>query len=164
MRLSRTYQQLLLFVLIVAVDQATKFWIEAQSPFFHRTVIPGFFDLVKAHNFGVAFSIFAGWSDTRRQQLLLGATLGIALVVLIWWLRERRTPGLTSWLLVLILAGAAGNILDRSRLGYVVDFIDWHVSIGGATYHWPAFNIADTCISVGIVLLIFQNFLASRRR
>ncbi len=156
--LNRTWQQLALFALLLAADQLSKWWIEQQHPFFHYTVIPGFFDIVKAHNFGVAFSMFADWNSTWRTNMLLGVTIGIGIAVSLWWWRERSRPGPESWLLILILAGATGNIWDRMQLGYVVDFIDWYVRVGGSEYHWPAFNIADSCIFVSVVLLVFFSF------
>jgi len=159
--LNRTWQQLILFGLLLTADQLSKWWIEQQMPFFHYTVIPGFFDIVKAHNFGVAFSIFADWDSAWRTNTLLGVTIGIAMVVVLWWWRERNQSGVESWLLILILTGAIGNIWDRMQLGYVVDFIDWYVRIGGTEYHWPAFNIADACISVSVVLLVILSFRKS---
>ena len=155
---NRTWQQLALFVLLLFADQLSKWWIEGQMPFFHMTVIPGFFEIVKAHNFGVAFSMFADWNSNLRTNTLLGVTIGIALVVSLWWWRERNKRGLEPWLLILILTGAVGNIWDRMQLGYVVDFIDWYVRINGTEYHWPAFNIADACISVSVVLLLILSF------
>jgi len=155
---SRTWQQLALFTVLLTLDQLSKWWIEQQMPFFQQTVIPGCFDLVKAHNYGVAFSMFADWSNQWRTTLLLGMTIGIAGAVLLWWWQERHRAGITSWLLVLILTGAVGNIWDRMQFGYVVDFIDWYVRINGTSYHWPAFNIADACISVSVVLLLIQSF------
>jgi len=155
---NRTHKQIILFSFLVGLDQLTKGWIEQQAPFFHMTVIDGFFNIVKAHNFGVAFSLFSDWAPRWRTTLLLGITIGIAAAVSLWWWRERRNPGLLSWLLILILAGATGNIWDRVQLGYVVDFIDWHIVIDGHDYHWPAFNIADACISVSVVLLLITSF------
>ena len=158
---NRTLAQIAVFALLLTADQLSKWWIEQQMPFFHITVIDGYFDLVKAHNFGVAFSMFADWGNRWRTGMLLGLTAGIAAVVSIWWWRERRQPGGVSWLLTLILTGAVGNIWDRVQLGYVVDFIDWHIVIGGKDYHWPAFNIADSCISVAVVLLLLTSFKKS---
>ncbi|MDX8402710.1 MAG: signal peptidase II [Mariprofundaceae bacterium] len=158
--MSRTRAQILLFALLLAADQLTKWWIE-QPGFRPFTVFDGWFDIVRAHNTGVAFSMFADLPAEWRQGLLLGITGGIALAMLLWWWRERRRAGLTSWLLTLILAGAAGNMLDRARLGYVVDFIDWHVRIQGREWHWPAFNLADSCITLAVVLLLWESF---RRR
>jgi len=151
---NRTWMQLALFTLLLTADQLSKWWIEQQLPFFHQTVIPGCFDLVRAHNYGVAFSLFADWSNQWRTTLLLGVTIGIAGAVSLWWWQERKRSGITSWLLILILTGAAGNIWDRIQFGYVVDFVDWYMTWNGATYHWPAFNIADACISVSVVLLL----------
>jgi len=156
--MNRTHAQIALFTLLLTADQLSKAWIEQQAPFFHQTVIAGCFDLVRAHNFGVAFSLFADWSSQWRTALLLGVTIGIAFAVSLWWWQERHRPGMTSWLLTLILTGAAGNIWDRIQLGYVVDFVDWYVTWNGTAYHWPAFNIADTCISVSVVLLLLSSF------
>ncbi len=153
----RTRLQIALFALLLAADQLTKWWIQ-QPDFRPFTVVGGFFDIVRAYNTGVAFSMFADLPDEWRTGLLLGVTGGISLAMLLWWWRERRLSGPTSWLLTLILAGAAGNLLDRARLGYVVDFIDWHLRIGGVDYHWPAFNIADACISIGVAILLVTGF------
>ena len=154
--MSRTARQLLLFASLVGLDQLSKWWIE--RPDFHPfVVIAGFFNVIRAHNTGVAFSMFANLAYPWRTWLLLGITIGIACGVFLWWLKERHAAGLTSWLLVLILAGAAGNIWDRLHQGYVVDFIQWYVTIDGKAYTWPAFNIADSCITVGVVALLLAN-------
>lgn len=155
----RIKQQLSVFLLLLAADQWSKWWIEEQLPFFHTVVIDGFFNLVKAHNFGVAFSMFADWDHQWRTNMLIALTVGIAIGVAVWWWKEQgRSGGGDSWLLMLVLVGAVGNITDRMTYGYVVDFIDWYVVISGQAYHWPAFNIADICISVSIVLLIWKSF------
>ena len=155
--MTRTHKQILLFALLVAADQISKWWI--QQPGFHPfVVIDGYFNIVRAYNTGVAFSMFAELDDAWRVYLLLGMTMGIAAAVTVWWWQERKRAGITSWLLVLILAGAVGNIWDRAQLGYVVDFIDWYVRINGAEYHWPAFNVADSCITVSVVILLMTSF------
>jgi len=109
----RAQFQLVLLLLLVVADQLSKLWIEQQPLYFHMTVIEHWFNLVKAHNFGVAFSMFADWDHAWRTRLLLGVTIGIALAVALWWWRERDKAGLDTWLLIMILAGAAGNIWDR---------------------------------------------------
>ncbi len=158
--MNRSQKQIALFIFLVAADQLSKAWI--QQPDFHAfTVIDGFFNMIRAYNPGVAFSMFADLPDSVRLWLLLGVTIGIAIAVLFWWWQERLVAGITSWLLVLILAGAAGNIWDRIQLGYVVDFIDWYVRIGNTEYHWPAFNVADACISIAVVLLLITSFKKS---
>jgi len=154
----RTKQQIGAFVLLVAADQLSKWWIEQQLPFFQMVVLDGFFNLVKAHNFGVAFSMFADWSNEWRTTLLLVVTMGIAIAVSAWWWKETKKVQGDSWFLMLILVGAVGNIWDRLTLGYVVDFIDWYVVWDDQAYHWPAFNIADACISIAVVLLLLRSF------
>jgi len=156
--LKRVKLQMLVFVLLLAADQLSKWWIEQQYPFFQLVVIDGFFNVVKAHNFGVAFSMFADWGHAWRTNLLLGLTCTIAVVVSVWWSKEVRKDRGESWLLMLVLVGAAGNIWDRFTLGYVVDFIDWYVVYNGEALHWPAFNIADSCIFVAVVLLLIRSF------
>jgi len=155
--MKRTRNQILLFTLLVAADQITKWWIQLPDfkPF---VVIDGYFNIIRAYNPGVAFSMFSDLPDAVRIWLLLGVTIGIAVAVVFWWWQERRRAGITSWLLTLILAGAVGNIWDRMQLGYVVDFVDWYVRSGGNEYHWPAFNVADACIFISVVLLLVTSF------
>jgi len=151
---TRTYQQLLCLMGLLLLDQWSKHWIEQQLPFFHMVLLDGYVDLVKAHNFGVAFSMFADWNHAWRTNLLLLVTGVIAGAVAIWWWKERNKAGMETWLFMLILAGALGNIWDRLTLGYVVDFIDVYVTWQGVEYHWPAFNVADSCISIAVVALL----------
>ncbi len=155
--------QLALLVAMVALDQATKWWIEQQEATLHLVVIPGCFNVIKAHNNGVAFSMLADLPRAWGAMLILGITIGIALAVTLWWWRSRHQRGSEGWWLVLVLAGAIGNIWDRAQLGYVVDFIQWYVVIDGHSYVWPAFNIADSCISVAVVGLIVTSFRPASR-
>ena len=150
--------QIIAFILLLAADQLSKWWIEQQYPFFHMSVIDGFFNLVRAHNYGVAFSMFADWDHAWRTNGLLVVTAMIAVAVAVWWWKEQAKKSFDSWLLMLILVGAAGNIYDRLTLGYVVDFVDWYIVWDGQAYHWPAFNVADACISVAVVLLLIRSF------
>ena len=158
--MTRSQKQVGLFSLLVFADQLSKWWIQ-KADFHAFSVIDGFFNVIRAYNPGVAFSMFADLPDSVRVWLLLGMTIGIAIAVLFWWWQERLRAGITSWLLVLILAGAVGNIWDRMQLGYVVDFIDWYVRIDGVQYHWPAFSVADACISIAVVVLLFTSFKKS---
>jgi len=155
---ARIYLQITLLAVLLLLDQWSKHWIEQQLPFFHTVLLDGYVDLVKAHNFGVAFSMFADWNHAWRTKLLLLVTGAIAGVVAFLWWKGRYKAGLENWLFVLILAGAMGNIWDRLSLGYVVDFIDVYVSWQGMEYHWPAFNVADSCISVAVVALLLSSF------
>jgi signal peptidase II len=121
-----------------------------------RPVIDGFFNLVYVQNTGAAFGIGANSGSSIIPMLLnVGAiTIFIAVAVLAF-----RSPTRDLRLQVglhLILGGAIGNLADRLRLGYVIDFLDFFVTVGGKAHHWPAFNVADSAICVGIGLLVLD--------
>jgi signal peptidase II len=134
--------------LVLAADQLSKAWVLASVPLHDSlTVIPGFFDLTFTHNTGVAFGMFQG--EGRMVALLVVAlALGVLLYTrgLDWSAREPNLVGGA------IVGGALGNLLDRARLGYVVDFLDFHLGM----YHWYIFNIADSCICVSVVWLVLR--------
>ena len=135
----------------LALDQLTKAWVESPA-FAPRELVPGWLGLVRAHNTGVAFSLLAG---APGWALALVASAIAALLLRAW----RRTGDIVEqWAIAAILAGAAGNLLDRLRLGYVVDFIDAH----WGAHHWPAFNLADAAITLGAAALVVQGLLRRR--
>jgi len=152
----RYLPHLALFVLILIADLVSKHWVESPG-FATMVLIPDWLGFVRAHNSGVAFSLFAELPESWRVLFLIGMTLAIAAFVGWWWWQERNTPGLTHWLLTMILAGAAGNLWDRIQLGYVVDFISVRLHFGDFIYDYPVFNIADCFISVPVVLLLLLN-------
>jgi len=135
----------LLALLVWAADQASK-WVVAHA--LHvgevRSLIPGFFNLTHVTNRGAAFGLFANVSSPLGTILLvLFSTLALAVIgVLLWRNPADRLSGVS---LALLFGGALGNLLDRVRVGRVVDFLDFH--LGG--YHWPAFNLADSAIVLG---------------
>jgi signal peptidase II len=144
------------FVLIVAgiilIDQVTKALI-TQRFLLHENleIIPGFFDLTYIRNTGGAFGLLAGEPSWSRTGLFLVVAC-IALAIILY-LYKRIPPG-KPWLeagLAMTFGGAVGNIIDRVRCGDVVDFLDFHIG----TLHWPAFNVADSCISVGVGIFCF---------
>ncbi len=155
--MKRDLGQASLFTLLLWLDQYSKAWVESAA-FQPMVVFEGWFNLVRAHNPGVAFSLFENLPDAWRVLFLLTMTISIAAVVVIWWWRTRTQKNLVSWLLVLVLVGAVGNIWDRLQYGYVVDFIQWYVLIDTQAYVWPAFNVADSCISVALVGLLLHEF------
>lgn len=146
-----------MFALLVLLDQWSKNWVES-SAFQPFVIIDNWLNIVRAHNDGVAFSMFADLPDSYRVMFLIGMTLIIAGFVSYWWWKDRNEPGLTTWLLTAVLAGAVGNIWDRIQYGYVVDFIDVDIHIGSFFYDYPVFNVADICISVSVVLLLLLSF------
>ena len=145
--------------LVFALDQWTKF-VALSTLELHRPVpfIEGFWNWMLARNYGVAFSLFDNQAGWQRYGLSAFALL-VALVFVVWLTRVPARDRVTSGALALIVGGAIGNVVDRLRLGYVVDFVDWYVG----SYHWPAFNIADSAIVCGAVLLVLTGLLESRR-
>lgn len=142
----------LLIVILFAADQVTKALI-ARYIFLNtsKEVIPGFFQLVHIHNKGAIFGFFSH-SGSRILYIFLTLASLVALILVVYYF-FKVSPGerLLKVSLSLIIAGALGNFADRIFRGYVIDFLD--VSVRG--WHWPSFNVADSCISTGAVLLIF---------
>lgn len=146
-----------LALLVLLADQFTKVLIVGYYHLGDSTFVTGFFNVVRAHNTGAAFSFLdkaGGWQRWFFTALGLGAALFI-----VWLLRSHAGQRLFSLALALILGGAVGNVVDRVLYGYVVDFLDFH----WAGWHFPAFNIADAAISVGAALLILDELLRVRR-
>lgn len=139
---------------VFAVDFATKRWVEAVLAPGDVVPVTGFFNLVLTFNSGAAFSFLAGASGWQRELFIGIAAAASALIV--WLLHRHRAEGLFCVGLGLILGGALGNLWDRVTLGHVVDFLDFHA--GG--WHWPAFNAADSAITCGAALLIWDAFRA----
>lgn len=140
---------ILTMVSVAALDQLTKYVIMAAlHPHQAIEVLP-FFNIVYYRNPGAAFGIFNDGGALRT--LFLIGTSTVALIVIAVLLRQSKDPVL-SFALSLIAGGAAGNLIDRVRFGSVIDFLDFYVS----SYHWPAFNVADSAITAGVVLAVFS--------
>lgn len=135
---------------VVAIDQLTKYVAVAELAAKGAVEVTPFFNLVLVYNRGAAFSFLAGAGGWQREFFIAIAL--IASVWIIWLLRRHPRQTLFCAALALVLGGAIGNVIDRVVLGAVVDFLDFHV----AGWHWPAFNVADTAISCGAVLLIWD--------
>ncbi|PID39608.1 MAG: signal peptidase II [Proteobacteria bacterium] len=139
----------LIAALVVILDQITKYLILVHLPLYRSiTVIPGFFNLTHIRNPGGAFGFMAGGSQGMRSLLFIGVSLlAIGLIVYFYRNTPRTFPCLAS-ALAMIFGGAVGNLVDRFRFGEVVDFLDVYVG----PHHWPAFNVADSAITVGITV------------
>jgi len=153
-----------LVAVIIVLDRLTKLWIQAEvSLYDSRTVIPGFFDIVHAENRGMAFGLFSDGESAIRRLLLVGVALVVLLAVaaMLWKLPSQtgRTSRLTGSALVLVLGGAIGNLYDRAFRGSVTDFLDVYVG----DWHWPAFNVADSAITIGAALLALSLLLHKNR-
>jgi signal peptidase II len=147
----RDIQAIFLILFVVSADQLTKLWIMKTLPLYgKRILIPGFFNLVHFTNTGAAFGLLAGEHALWRQVFFIVVAL-VALVAIFFAYREVKAKKFVFTVAVgLIAGGALGNLVDRVRFGAVVDFLDFHMK----NYHWPAFNVADSAISVGVGLFL----------
>jgi signal peptidase II len=139
-------------VVIVVLDQITKQAIESRFVYGESLTITSFFNLVLAYNKGAAFSFLAdagGWQKWFFTFISIAAS-----VLIIYLLRKHSTEKFFSFALAFILGGAIGNLIDRILYGHVIDFVQVH----GAGYYFPAFNVADSAITLGAILLIWQSF------
>jgi len=142
---------LIVAVLAVIIDQLIKLWIDANRP--QIELLPGFLDLRYTENSGAIFGLFHS-----HTQVFIGLGIAGVIVILVFlhYFPPANTLGVVSF--ALILGGAVGNLIDRIRLGYVIDFVSLHLR---DLFRWPAFNVADTALTVGILVLIYY-FYKSR--
>jgi signal peptidase II len=138
---------------VLVLDQVTKAVVSTTLKMYQiRPVIPGFFNLTRVHNTGAAFGLLAGQASPVRTFFFLTVSF-LALGVVLWmFLRLPPDQKVELVALSLIFGGALGNVVDRARLGEVIDFIDVYYR----SYHWPAFNVADSAITVGVILLLYR--------
>jgi signal peptidase II len=155
---------LALAFIVLIVDQFTKVLIQGYYKLGDSTTVTSFFNVVRAHNTGAAFSFLAGAGGWQRW---LFTGIGVfAVLVMLWLLKAHAGQKLFAFAMACILGGAIGNVLDRVLYGYVVDFLDFHwhwlspVFAGG---HFPAFNVADSAITLGAACLILDELLRVRR-
>ena len=155
----RQWNYLWISLLVFVGDQLTKAHVAAN--FSYQTAIPviaGFARLVRVENRGIAFGMFAdsGSPVASRALILISAAALVLIIALLW--QNQPSAKVTNVGLALILGGAAGNLVDRLTRGHVIDFIDVYVG----SYHWPAFNVADSAITMGAMALVWD-MLAGRR-
>jgi signal peptidase II len=155
---------LALAALILVADQFVKVLVVGYYALGEGTAVTSFFNLVRVHNSGAAFSFLAGASGWQRWFFTAIGLLAAGIIV--WMLRAHASQKLFAFSLACILGGAVGNVIDRLLYGYVVDFLDFHwrwlspVFAGG---HFPAFNVADAAITLGATCLIIDELLRVRR-
>jgi signal peptidase II len=151
---------LLLSVVIVALDQASKAYIARHYGEFEFTSVLPILDITRMHNVGAAFSFLASASGWQRW-LFIGLALSVSIAITVWLVRlPRGTKGLLAAGLALVLGGALGNVIDRIRLGHVIDFIHFHWDRA----YFPAFNVADSAITVGAACLLLDALFDNKRK
>ena len=144
---------LFITILVIVFDQASKWLMMSWLSLYETVAVMPYFNLTMAHNEGAAFSFLAqagGW----QRWFFIGLALIISVLLLVWLAKLKPTEKLEAISLSLILGGAIGNVIDRISYGYVVDFIDLYIGHN----HWPVFNIADSAICIGAILLIADSF------
>ena len=144
---------------IVFVDQYSKFLVVEQLNLFDRLILTSFLDLTRLHNTGAAFSMFAFDSGWQRWPLVL-ISAGVGAILIGWLVRNAsKSPVLQNTAFVMIAGGSIGNLIDRLNQGYVVDFILFHIG----QWHFPAFNVADSCITIGMILFLIETYRSSKQ-
>ena len=150
---------LLVVFSIVLVDQYSKFLVVERFNLFDRIVLTSYLDLIRLHNSGAAFSLFASDSGWQRWPLIL-VSAGVGAILIGWLIRNAsRSPVMQSSAFSMIAGGAIGNLIDRLNQGYVVDFILFHIG----QWNYPAFNVADSCITIGLILFLIETYRSSKQ-
>ncbi len=142
-----------LSILIIILDQWSKLSVTATMQLYESIQIMPYFNLTYVRNEGAAFSFLSdagGW----QRWLFAGLALAISLIITVWILRLKKQELLLAVALSLVLGGAIGNLIDRIAYGYVIDFLDVYYQ----DKHWPAFNVADSAICMGVFLMLLENF------
>ncbi|HEY5733384.1 MAG TPA: signal peptidase II [Gammaproteobacteria bacterium] len=150
---------LLLSVAVILVDQFTKWLAEASLVPYQPVPVVPMFNLTLAYNTGAAFSFLSdagGW----QRWFFISLTLVVIVVLFSWLWRMRAEEKLHAMSISMILGGAIGNLIDRVWLGHVIDFLDVYYDV----HHWPIFNIADSAITIGVILLIVDLFIHDEKR
>ena len=148
-----------LAALAIGFDQASKLAIDKSFQLYESINVMPFFNLTYVHNTGAAFSFL---SEAGGWQRWFFAALAIIMstIMTIWLTRLKENETLLAVALSLILGGAIGNLIDRLFYGYVIDFLDVYYG----TYHWPAFNIADSAITIGVALMLVESFKSQEEK
>ena len=143
---------------IILLDQVSKLIVRNNMDLFAQKYVAPFWNWTLAYNQGAAFSLFAnegGW-----QRIFFGVVALVVSIGIVFYILNRKYTGLTGVAISFILGGAVGNLVDRIMFGKVTDFIDWHYGV----HHWPAFNVADSFITVGVTLLIMEGLFFSKNK
>jgi signal peptidase II len=151
------FKYLSISAVVIALDLYTKHLIQQAFAFGDLKQVTSFFDLVRYHNEGAAFGFLndaGGW----QKWFFTGISV-VAVIVITYLIKKHSEQKLFCFGLALVLGGAIGNLYDRITLGYVVDFLNFHIN----NYYWPAFNVADSAICVGVAMLLWDSFKQDKK-
>ncbi len=147
-----------LSLIVIVLDQVTKQWVESSFLLYESLEVMPFFNLTLAYNKGAAFSFLSDQSGWQRW--FLAGVAAIVTIVITFWLRGlKQHEKLTAMALGLIIGGAVGNLIDRLLFGHVIDFLDFFIG----QHHWPAFNVADSAISIGVAVMLYEILFDSKK-
>ena len=141
---------MLFSIILIILDQGIKILIDTSLILNHSVeVIPNFFAITSAHNYGAAWSIFS-----NKQYLLIGIGIFALIVIYIYFIRNKKLKKIDIISLSMLIAGIIGNLIDRIRLGYVIDYLDFNIF----GYDYPIFNLADTLIVISMIILVLKSY------
>ena len=146
-----------LTALVIILDQATKLAIDASMQLYESIAVFSNFNITYVHNTGAAFSFLSDAGGWQRWFFAVLAAI-VSIVIALWMARLKKHEMMLGIALALILGGAIGNLIDRIAYGYVIDFLDVYYQ----SWHWPVFNVADSAITLGVILLILESFGVGR--
>lgn len=146
---------------VIASDQITKMFIRSNLALFERIRVLPFLDITHLRNPGAAFGILDNLSENMRLPLFVFILIVAFIAIFLFLKKAESNDTILIFSLSLILGGAIGNSIDRFRLGYVTDFIDFHL-FGSSKYHWFPFNVSDAAITIGVILILFEAFFLKR--
>jgi signal peptidase II len=150
-------------LVIIVADQITKWIIRTNIPLYSRINVLPFFDITHLRNTGAAFGILRGLPESLRFPLFAIVLIIAILAVIIFLKKVSENDRIIVISLGLILGGAIGNSIDRFRFGYVTDFLGFHW-FGNLQYQWPPFNVADSAITIGVILILFDTLFLKRHK
>mgnify|MGYP006087879501 FL=1 len=147
------YKYYFLSLILVIADQLTKMMVLGSLELYESIEITSFFSLTHVHNYGAAFSFLAD-EDGWQQYFLVSISVIASIAIILWMSKTSTKQPYKLIALSLILSGAIGNLIDRAVFGFVIDFINLHYQ----DFYWPVFNVADTAITLGVILLLLVDF------
>ena len=151
------WRWLWLSAIVVVLDQLTKQWVEEAFVLYESLPVTGFFNLTLVYNTGAAFSFLADAGGWQRWFFLILA-LVICIYLVYWLLQLDKKQVALPLAIAMIIGGAVGNVIDRLLYGHVIDFLDFYYQ----QWHWPAFNLADSAITLGVILFIWDAFFGAK--